>query len=68
MTAYPVVPGSSDKQPAGPYPPGYPAVRPEDVAPYNCDHDSDVCVCVHDWRIEWGNLAKKTQPKATYIA
>jgi hypothetical protein len=64
---YPVVPGSSQKQGPGPYPSEYPTVRPEDIAPYNCDHDAGVCSCVHDWRILWGNPAKKTAPKATYI-
>lgn len=57
----------SDKQPPGPYPVGYPAVRPEDVSPYDCDHDGGVCLCVHDWRIVWGNLPKKQQARNVYV-
>ena len=68
---YPVdqEPESSQRQGPGPYPVDYPAARPENVAPYNCDHDADppICICVHDWRINWGNLPKKTAAKATYI-
>ena len=68
---YPVdpEPESSKRQGPGPYPEDYPAVRHEDIAPYNCDHDADtpICVCVHDWRITWGNQPKRTQPRATYI-
>lgn len=66
---YPVdaEPESSDRQEPGQYPDGYPAVRPEDVAPYGCDHDSGVCFCVHDWRITWGNLPKRTKARATYV-
>lgn len=64
------VPGGENWQAKAPYPPGFIlAVKPEGVAPYNCDHDADppVCECVHDWRINWGNLPKKTAAKATYI-
>lgn len=45
------------------------AVLPAGVAPYLCDHDADpvVCLCVHDWRIVWGNLPKKTGQRATYL-
>lgn len=68
---YPVDPEpySSRRQGPGPYPVGYPAARPEDVKPYNCDHEADppICICVHDWRIEWGNLPKRTQNRATYV-
>lgn len=66
---YPVdaEPESSERQGPGPYPEGYPAVRPEDIAPYDCDHDEGVCVCVHDWRIHWGNPPKRTSTRATYI-
>lgn len=69
---YPVdaEPESSEKQGPGPYPVEYPAVRPEDIAPYNCDHDADppICVCVHDWRINWGNEPKKTGRRATFVS
>ncbi len=66
---YPVdaEPESSERQGPGPYPVDYPAVRPEDIAPYDCDHDAGVCVCVHDWRIHWGNPPKRTATRATYI-
>jgi hypothetical protein len=66
---YPVdpEPESSNRQGPGPYPADYPAVRPEDVAPYNCDHDSGFCVCVHDWRINWGNIPKRNKSRATYV-
>lgn len=59
--------GNSDRQPPGPYPDEYPAVRPEDVKPYNCDHDAGLCRCVHDWRIEWGNLPKKVASRPIYV-
>lgn len=51
------------------YPAGYPAVLPGDVDKDLCDHDADppVCVCVHDWRVEWGNVSRQAKPKATYI-
>lgn len=60
---------ASDRQPPGPYPEGYPAVRPEDVSPFECDHDAvpPVCVCAHDWRILWGNLPKKQPPQRRYV-
>lgn len=55
-------------QAAGSYPADFTlAALPVDVAPYNCDHDAGFCLCVHDWRINWGNLNKRSQPKATYI-
>ena len=70
---YPVdaEPESSQVQYAGSdYPVGYPAALEFDVKPYNCDHDADppICVCVHDWRINWGNLPKKTGRRATYVS
>jgi len=45
------------------------AVLPEDIKPYLCDHDAvpPVCICVHDWRINWGNVPKKTGRRATYL-
>lgn len=57
-------------QPATIYEPEFTgAVLPVDVAPYLCDHDAvvPVCVCVHDWRINWGNVPKKTGQRATYL-
>lgn len=45
------------------------AVLPDEVAPYLCEHDANpsICQCVHDWRINWGNLPKKTGQRATYL-
>lgn len=69
---YPVDPEpiSSEMQLASTYPDDYPASIPGDVAPYKCDHDADppICVCVHDWRVNWGNLPKKTGRRATYVS
>lgn len=66
----PDIAGGEEYQPAGVYEGDFTgAVRPVDVAPYACDHDADpaVCICVHDWRISWGNLPKRTGRKATYV-
>lgn len=66
----PDVPGGEAFQVAAPYPADFDqAVKPDEVAPYNCDHDASdpTCLCVHDWRIHWGNVPKKTAAKATYI-
>lgn len=44
------------------YPPGFrTAVTPDLVDPNFCVHDANppICNCVHDWRIEWGNVKKK---------
>lgn len=52
---------SSDKQPASTYPEGFiVAVLPGDVTTSFCEHEADppVCHCVHDWRIEWGQVEK----------
>lgn len=58
----------SDRQPSSVYPSTFTlAALPDDVAPYECDHDAGVCVCVHDWRIEWGNLPKRVAARATYV-
>jgi hypothetical protein len=57
-------------QPAAPYPPNFIlAVQPGDVDVSLCEHESDdpVCFCVHDWRINWGNVSREPKPKATYI-
>ncbi|QDP44605.1 hypothetical protein SEA_NOTHINGSPECIAL_21 [Mycobacterium phage NothingSpecial] len=45
------------------------AVTPDQVDNSLCDHEADppVCFCVHDWRIEWGNVSRAPKPKATYI-
>ncbi|AIW02915.1 head-tail connector protein [Mycobacterium phage Malec] len=44
------------------YPANTPAVTPDKVNAYNCDHDADppICYCVHDWRIEWANVKRQT--------
>ncbi|WXX09730.1 head-tail connector protein [Mycobacterium phage MS619] len=51
------------------YPPLTPAVTPDEVDNSLCDHRADppICVCVHDWRIEWGNVSRAPKPKATFI-
>ena len=66
----PDIPGGEAWQAADEYDPYFgDGALPGKVAPYNCDHDADppVCQCVHDWRINWGNVPKKTAAKATYI-
>ncbi|BBC43578.1 hypothetical protein PBI_AN9_22 [Mycobacterium phage AN9] len=43
------------------YPSGFlVAVTPDQVNPIECDHNADppVCRCVHDWRIEFGNVKR----------
>ena len=72
MTApdLPDVPNGEDYQIADEYEPYFQdAVLPDDIAPYNCDHDANatVCACVHDWRIYWGNKPKVSDSKAIYI-
>lgn len=44
------------------YPQDTPAVTPDEVNAHNCDHEADppICYCVHDWRIEWSNVKRKT--------
>ncbi|AYD87050.1 hypothetical protein SEA_NICOLETERA_23 [Mycobacterium phage NicoleTera] len=51
------------------YPADTPAVTPDEVDKSLCDHDADppICYCVHDWRINWGNVSRAPKPKATYI-
>jgi hypothetical protein len=57
-----------EHQVAAPYPADFLlAVKPDEVAPYNCDHDEVICECVHDWRIHWGNVPRKTAARATYL-
>jgi hypothetical protein len=66
----PVIPSGEQWQPADEYESDFvDAVLPKDVAPYVCDHDADppLCVCVHDWRINWGNLPKRQASRATYL-
>ena len=45
------------------------AVTPDRVDNSLCDHQADppVCFCVHDWRIEWGNVSRDPKPRATYV-
>lgn len=45
------------------------AVKPEDVDPFACQHESSTPTsnCVHDWRINWGNEPKKSQGRAVYV-
>ncbi|QFG11533.1 hypothetical protein PBI_BOGOSYJAY_20 [Mycobacterium phage BogosyJay] len=52
------------------YPPNFiVATLPQNVDKDLCDHEADppVCRCVHDWRIEWGNVSRGYKPKATFI-
>ena len=67
---YPDDPAANAKQPKAPYPTGFLlAVKPEEVTIASCDHDADppVCHCVHDWRIEWANMPKRTQLRSKYV-
>jgi hypothetical protein len=67
----PDVPNGEDYQEADEYPVYFEsAVLPADLAPSLCDHDANAptCFCVHDWRISWGNLPKKTGRIATYVS
>jgi len=68
-SVYPVdaEPASSQKQGPGDYPANYPAVRPEAIKPYTCDHSEGICRCVHDWRIHWGNPPKVQQTRAAIL-
>ncbi|QBJ01104.1 hypothetical protein PBI_ARISSANAE_18 [Mycobacterium phage Arissanae] len=53
------------------YPPGFTqAALPENVDKDLCDHEADppICRCVHDWRIEFGNVSRGYKPKATFIS
>ncbi|AOZ61260.1 hypothetical protein SEA_DARTHPHADER_20 [Mycobacterium phage DarthPhader] len=51
------------------YPAGTQAVTPDQVDNSLCEHEAipPVCFCVHDWRIEWGNVSRAPKPKATYV-
>lgn len=51
------------------YPPFTSAVTPDAVDNSRCDHEADppICYCVHDWRINWGNVSRAAKPRATYI-
>ena len=51
------------------YPAGTPAVTPDEVNAFNCDHEADppICYCVHDWRINWGNTEQKTAPSRSAV-
>lgn len=37
------------------------------VSPNSCEHRAEppVCNCIHDWRIEWGNVPKQTTSMPT---
>jgi hypothetical protein len=52
---------ASEAQPAATYPFDYlQGVLPEEVDRKLCEHEVDPpeSHCVHDWRIEWGNVEK----------
>ena len=66
----PDIPHGEDYQPADEYDPEFTeAVLPQSIKPYMCDHDGEppICVCVHDWRINWGNMPKVQNARATYL-
>lgn len=61
---------SGDWQPAGEYPVDFElAVLPPDVSTALCQHEVDpsVCGCVHDWRITWGNVPKRSSLPRTAV-
>jgi hypothetical protein len=67
---YPDDPAANPRQRASTYPPGLLIARlPGEVDTSFCQHEADppICNCVHDWRIEWGNVSREPKPKATYI-
>ena len=45
------------------------AVKPDEVTTAGCAHEADppVCTCVHDWRIEWQNMTKRSVSRAVYV-
>lgn len=63
-------PASNARQRKAPYPTGFIlAVKPGEVNKANCQHEQSnpVCGCVHDWRIEWGNVERKSDQVARYV-
>lgn len=57
--------GDGDQyQPYEPYPVGFNlAVEPGEVTTALCQHEStpNKCGCVHDWRVHWGNVGRKSR-------
>lgn len=49
------------------YPQGTQAVVPTEVDQNKCDHEANICYCVHDWRITWGNVPRKPRSQVRYI-
>lgn len=67
---FPDDPSSNAKQPKAPYPSGFIlAVKPGEVTTAGCQHEIDnpVCTCVHDWRIEWGNVQKRSKGRSRFV-
>ena len=59
-----------ERQRAAPYPANFiVAVKPGDVNTAGCEHEgaTPVCACVHDWRIEWKNMPKRSVRRAAYV-
>ena len=57
-----------DRQRAGSYPSTFTlAALPNELRPYDCDHDNELCLCVHDWRINWGNMKKVQKGRNVFV-
>lgn len=67
---YPDDPAANARQRKAPYPTGFLlAVKPGEVNANYCTHEADspFCSCVHDWRITWGNVERKTKQASRYV-
>ena len=67
---YPDDPSSNHVQFKAPYPATFlVAVKPGEVTTAGCDHTANppVCTCVHDWRIEWTNMPKRSARRSKYV-
>ncbi|KRD08573.1 hypothetical protein ASE48_08380 [Mycobacterium sp. Root265] len=64
-------PDGAEHQEADPYPLDFAlAVKPGEVTTALCEHEEDpaACGCVHDWRIFWGNVEKRsTRPRTAVL-
>ena len=63
-------PSSNARQRMAPYPSNFIlAVKPDEVTTAGCNHEASppVCHCVHDWRVEWGNVAKRSVSRSKYV-
>jgi hypothetical protein len=60
----------AEYQPKGNYPPTFLlAVPPGEVTTAFCEHEADppVCNCVHDWRINWGNVERRNTARSAVL-